>query len=321
MSARQAQARRGDPARKMAARDSLEDLAPEATGDAAGSKPAARLDPGLYIVATPIGNLEDVTLRALRILTQADVIACEDTRTTGILLSRYGIHTACLPYHDRNAARVRPALLNRLREGQRVAVVSDAGTPLISDPGFKLVREAAAMGIAVVPVPGPSSVLAALVAAGLPTDRFLFAGFLPVRSAARRGVATELAGVPATLIFLESPRRLADSLADLAAVLGAREATVARELTKKFEELRRGTLATLAAHYAEAGAPKGEVVLVVAPPGKAATEQDDIDAQLREALLSLRVADAAAAVATRTGLPRRALYARALELAREAPPK
>jgi len=285
------------------------------------SKPASpRPAPGLYVVATPIGNLGDVTLRALDILRAADVVACEDTRVTGRLLAAYGIRASMTAYHDHNAERARPILMQRLQRGEIVALVSDAGTPLVSDPGYRLVAEAAAAGIAITALPGASSVLAALAVAGLPTDRFLFVGFLPPRRAARREALAEVAPVRASLVVLEAPHRLAEALDDMAATLGARPAAVARELTKLYEEVRRGSLPELAAHYAAAGAPKGEVVVVVGPPAAdaaPAASEAEIDARLAVALETASVRDAAAAVAADCGLPRRTVYARALALARE----
>lgn len=275
---------------------------------------AARPQPGLYIVATPIGNLGDVTLRALETLAAADVIACEDTRITRRLLDRYGIETRLVAYHDHNAEQTRPRLLARLDEGAVVAQVSDAGTPLVSDPGYKLVAAAIEAGHRVVPLPGASASLAALVAAGLPTDRFFFEGFLPAKSGARRTRISELKTLPATLLLYESGPRLPDSLADLAEGLGARPAAVCRELTKAFEEARRDTLDALAAFYAEAGPPRGEIVIVVGAPGAEESSEADLDVALKAALATLSVKDAAAAVATATGLPRRAVYARALAL-------
>lgn len=286
-------------------------------GGSAGRHKA--LAKGLHIVSTPIGNLGDITLRALDTLAGADAVVCEDTRVTGRLLKRFNIESPLIAYHDHNAARVRPMLIERLKRGDIVALVSDAGTPLISDPGYRLVSEAAALGIAVTAAPGASAVLAALVLAGLPTDRFLFAGFLPSKAGQRRRVLAELARVPASLIFYEAPPRIAASLADMASVLGDREAAVARELTKLHEEVRRGTLNALAAHYGDAGAPKGELVVVVAPPAKdAPPDAESVDGALRDALASLSVRDAAAAVAAETGLPRRGVYARALAISRGA---
>ncbi len=278
-----------------------------------------RLAPGLYVVATPIGNARDISLRALDVFAAAAVIACEDTRVTGNLLAIHGVAARRTPYHDHNAARVRPRLLARIARGEAVVLATDAGTPLISDPGYKLVAEAVAAGFMVTTVPGATAPVAALTISGLPTDRFLFAGFLPPRRAARRRALAELATVAATLVILESPRRLAAALADMAAVLGPRPAVVARELTKRFEELRRGTLAELADEYRERGAPRGEVVVVVGPPSPSATEDahddESIDIRLREALATQSVRDAVAEVAAATGVPRKRVYARALELA------
>ncbi|HEX4195507.1 MAG TPA: 16S rRNA (cytidine(1402)-2'-O)-methyltransferase [Stellaceae bacterium] len=282
-----------------------------------GEKP--RLPSGLYVVATPIGNLRDITLRALDVLAAADVIACEDTRVTEKLTSRYGLASARLPYHEHNAERMRPVLLEKMKAGAVVALVSDAGTPLISDPGFKLVRAAIAEGIAVTTLPGPSAALAALVLSGLPSDRFFFQGFLPPKETARRRVLGEIAPLQATLIIYETGPRLAATLADMADVLGARPAAVARELTKLYEELRRGSLPELAAHYAEAGGPKGEIVIVVGgadeAAARAAISDDDIDAALKTALATMSVKDASTAVADATGRPRRDVYQRALALA------
>jgi 16S rRNA (cytidine1402-2'-O)-methyltransferase len=275
---------------------------------------------GLYLVATPIGNARDVTLRALDILAAVDVIACEDTRVTGKLMTIYGIDTPLLSYREHTAERLRPQLIKRLNNGETVALVSDAGTPLVSDPGYKLVRACIEAHLPVTPVPGPSSVLAAAVISGLPMDRFLFAGFLPPRAAARRRALADLAPVPATQVFLESPRRLASSLADMADVLGDRSAAVARELTKVFEEVRRGTLVQLARHYRAEGPPKGEVTVVVAPgapvPDISATE---VERLLGIALARLSVRDAVAQVAAATGLPRSQVYDRALSLKRGTP--
>jgi len=268
------------------------------------------------VVATPIGNARDITLRALDLLNSADIIACEDTRVTRKLLIIHGIKTPTLAYHDHNAARVRPRLMERLNKGEIVALVSDAGTPLISDPGYRLVSEVRKAGLAVTALPGASAPLAALATAALPTDKFLFAGFLPGKSNARRRALTELAEVPATLVFFEAAPRLAASLRDMAAELGARQAAVLRELTKKFEETRHGGLADLADHYQSSGPPKGEIVVLVAPPdGTAAVlGQAEIDALLLAALGRGSVKDAAREVAERTRLPRRDLYNRALAL-------
>ncbi len=288
---------------------------------AAPSKRAdAPLDPGLYLVATPIGNLGDMSARALDVLARVDLVACEDSRVTGRLLAHFGIRAKLAPYHDHNAARARPKLIARLARGETVALVSDAGTPLVSDPGYRLVGAAIEAGIAVHPVPGASAPLAALVASGLPSDRFLVSGFLPAKGAARRRALAELAPVAATLVVLESPRRLAASLEDMAAVLGPRPAAVARELTKRHEELRRGPLDALARHYREAGAPRGEVVVVIGPPGAddaPEADPDALDERLRAALETLSLREAAARVAAETGIARRVVYARALALTRE----
>ena len=282
------------------------------------------LPPGLYVVATPIGNLGDVTLRALQTLAGADLIACEDTRVTRTLLDRYGITTRLTPYHDHNAAQARPMLLQALAGGAAVALVSDAGTPLISDPGFKLVRAAVEAGHVVTPLPGASALLAALAVAGLPTDQFLFAGFLPPKQAARRARIAELARIPATLVLYETAPRIAATLVDLAAGLGERDAALCRELTKLHEEVRRGDLATLAQACA-ASEPRGELVLVIAPPqAPARVSADDADALLRQALDRASLKDAVGEVADATGLPRREVYQRALALTKEtddaAPP-
>jgi 16S rRNA (cytidine1402-2'-O)-methyltransferase len=271
--------------------------------------------PGLYLTALPIGNAGDITLRALDLLRDADVIACEDTRTTGRLMSIYGIATKLIAYHEHNAAEMRPQLLRRIAEGQAVALVSDAGMPLISDPGYKLARAARDEGLMVTCLPGASAPLVGLLLSGLPSDRFLFAGFPPPKSAARRTFLAELAPIAATLILFEAPHRLPECVADLAAVFGDREAAVTRELTKLFEEVRRGPLPELAAHYAEAGPPKGEIVIVIAPPGAAARPTgEDLSAQLRRALAGMSLRDAVEAVATATGEPKREVYRLALDL-------
>ena len=249
----------------------------------------ARLSSGLHIIATPIGNLGDITLRALEALAGADVIACEDTRVTRKLLDRYAIATSLIPYHEHNAAKARPQLLRRLADGAAIALVSDAGTPLVSDPGFKLVREATLAGHAVTALPGASAVLAGLAVAGLPTDQFFFAGFLPPKEAARRARIAELSRIPATLVLFESGPRVAATLADLAAGLGqTREAALCRELTKLHEEIRRGELAALASAYSGTE-PRGEIVLVVAPPqAPVQISAADTERMLREALARLR---------------------------------
>lgn len=275
--------------------------------------------PGLYLTATPIGNIGDLTFRARDLLAAADLIVCEDTRVTRKLLTAYGISTPTASYHDHNAAKVRPRLVRRLVAGDRLALVSDAGTPLISDPGYRLVREAIAAGVMVTALPGASAVLAGLSLADLPTDRFLYLGFLPTKSGARCRVLDEVEAVDATLVVLEAPRRLAAALADMAARLGPRPAAVARELTKLFEEVRRGSLDQLAAYYAEAGPPKGEVVVVIGPPTDERVAE--IDAPLIEAMRSMTLSAAVATVAGDTGAARRRVYRRALELAGKGPPK
>jgi 16S rRNA (cytidine1402-2'-O)-methyltransferase len=315
-------------AKSRAASGRSEDGRLEPIGAAPGSKstePEAeaevtRLSPGLYIVATPIGNLGDITLRGLDVLRRADAIVCEDTRVTAKLALRYGLAAQRVAYHDHNAEAMRPRLIARLAAGGALALVSDAGTPLVSDPGFKLVRAAVAAGISVTAVPGASAALAALTLAGLPTDRFLFAGFLPVKSGARRRALRELAAVPASLIFYETAPRLADALVDMAAMLGERPAAVARELTKLHEEVRRDGLGALAEHYARHGPPRGEIVVVVGPPvAAAAATAGDLDAQLLAALEGASLREASAAVAAATGLPRRQVYARALALQGKRP--
>ncbi len=275
------------------------------------------LAPGLYVTATPIGNAADISARALSVLREADGIIAEDTRVTGKLLTIHGISNTLIVYNDHNAPVQRPKILARLREGQRLALVTDAGTPLVSDPGYKLVREVSEEGLPVFAVPGPSAALAALSIAGLPSNKFLFAGFLPHKSGERKTVLESLRDIPASLILFESAQRLAASLADMASVLGNREAAVAREITKLHEEVKRGTLAELARFYADAPTPKGEVTLVVAPPEKARASTANADSLLRQALVHMPVSAAAALVAEATGENRRALYARALELKAE----
>lgn len=275
--------------------------------------PETLLDPGLYIVATPIGNLGDLSPRAADILRRADVIAVEDSRVTAGLLRHIGTKTPMVPYHDHSAEGVRPALIARMAT-QAVALVSDAGTPLISDPGFKLVRDARAAGHLVVTIPGPCAAVAALTLAGLPTDRFLFVGFLPSKLHARAEAIAEVATIRATLVMYESGPRLGACLAALLEGLGDREAAVTREISKKFEEAVTGTLSTLAERYADAP-PRGEIVIVVAPPGEAPpASAEDGDAALVEALTRLSTGQAASEVAKKLGLDRKALYARALEL-------
>jgi 16S rRNA (cytidine1402-2'-O)-methyltransferase len=276
---------------------------------------ARPLEAALYLVATPIGNLGDITLRALETLAAADIVACEDTRVSRVLLARYGIRRRTTAYHEHNSAEAGPKLIAALEAGQSVALISDAGTPLISDPGYRLVGEAQEKNIRVVPIPGASAALAALTASGLPSDAFLFAGFLPVKAGQRLSRLQELKGVPATLIFFESPRRLADTLVSMVEALGgARKAAIGRELTKTFEEMRPGTLAALADHYAAADTPKGEIVICVGPPEDAAGEPADIDRLLLSLSAEMPASKAAAEAAKMTGGERQALYRRLLEL-------
>lgn len=278
--------------------------------------PARPLEPALYIVATPIGNLGDVTLRALETLAGASIVAAEDTRVTRVLLDRFGIARRAFSYHEYNADEAGPKLIAAIASGQSVALVSDAGTPLVSDPGYRLVRLALDAGLKVVPVPGASSVVTALSAAGLPSDAFFFAGFLPQKQKARRDRLAEIGTIPGTLIYFESPNRLPQSLADAAAVLGPdRQASVCRELTKTFEEFRRGSLSALAEHYQAHPEVKGEVVVIVGPPEAIpAPEGEALDEILRSLLPDLSTAQAATEAARRTGLPRKELYQRLLEL-------
>jgi 16S rRNA (cytidine1402-2'-O)-methyltransferase len=273
------------------------------------------LAPGLHLVATPIGNLRDITIRALETLAAADVIACEDTRITRRLLDHYGIATPLIPYHEHNAAAARPKLLARLAAGEAVALVSDAGTPLVSDPGFKLVRAAREAGRPVIAAPGASALLTALTSSGLPTDRFFFEGFLPTKDGQRKGRIAELSRVPATLILYESGSRAARTLSALAEGLGPRQAAVCRELTKLHEEVRRGALTELAEHYAKDAETRGEFTIVIEPPAEAtAPDAEEVDALLRRALQNASVKDAVSDVAAATGLPRREIYQRALAL-------
>ncbi len=275
--------------------------------------PQNALEPGLYIVATPIGNLGDLTPRAADILARADVIAVEDSRVTAKLLHHIGIKRPMTPYHDHSAEGVRPGLIARMAT-EAVALVSDAGTPLISDPGFKLVRDARAAGHLVVTIPGPCAAVAALTLAGLPTDRFLFIGFLPSKAHARAEAIAEVATIRATLVMYESGPRLSACLSALAEGLGDREAAVTREITKKFEEAVTGSLTQLATRYADAP-PRGEIVIVVAPPGEAPpASQEDGDTALAEALTRLSTGQAASEVAKKLGLDRKTLYARALAM-------
>jgi 16S rRNA (cytidine1402-2'-O)-methyltransferase len=274
-------------------------------------KPAA----GLYLVATPIGNLGDITLRALEVLAGVDLIACEDTRITHRLTERYAITARLTPYHEHNAASARPKLLERLAQGASIALVSDAGTPLISDPGFKLVREVCAAGFSVVALPGPSSVLTALSVAALPTDRFFFEGFLPPKQTARRARLTELSRLDATLVLFESGSRVQETLADLSAIMGGRDAAICREMTKMHEEINRGPLAELAQSAATLET-RGEFVLVIGPraEGSELMTADEVDDLLRDRLTRDSVKDAVAHAVEVSGRPRREIYARALEL-------
>ena len=276
---------------------------------------AQALDPGLYIIATPIGNLRDISLRALDTLAAADEVLAEDTRVARRLLDAHNLRAKLSPYHDHNGAKRRPEILAKLGDGGVIALISDAGTPMVSDPGWKLSRDALDAGHKVFPVPGASALLAGLVASGLPSDRFMFCGFLPPKSGARKRAALDLAAVPSTLVFYESGPRLADCLRDLSDTLGgARDAAVARELTKLFEETRRGSLADLATHYAENGPPKGEIVVLIGPPEKIEASEESIDAALTEALKSQSVKHASAEIAELFGLPKRNVYQRALAL-------
>ncbi|MBE9603406.1 16S rRNA (cytidine(1402)-2'-O)-methyltransferase [Acetobacteraceae bacterium H6797] len=273
------------------------------------------------LVATPIGNLGDFSPRALAAIKAAEVVLCEDTRVTGSLLARHGVSVTLVPFHDHNEAEHTPRLIERMRGGTRFVLVSDAGMPLMSDPGYRLVRAAIEAGLTVSAVPGPNAALTALCLSGLPPHPFLFMGFLPARGGPRQAeigkiAAMEKAGLAATLVFYEAPHRAGEALADLARGLGARQAALARELTKRFEEVVRGTLPELAARFAETP-PRGEVVLVVGPPEEGSAPAADLDSMLREAMQSMSLRDAAASVAAATGLPRKAVYARALELGRE----
>jgi 16S rRNA (cytidine1402-2'-O)-methyltransferase len=279
---------------------------------------APKSPPGLYLVATPIGNLGDITLRALETLAGVDIVACEDTRITRRLTDRYAITALLKPYHEHNAALARPKILERLAQGASIALVSDAGTPLISDPGFKLVREACAAGHPVIALPGPSSVLSALSVAALPTDRFFFEGFLPPKQAARRARLTELARIDATLVMFESGNRVQDTLADLAGIMGGRDAAICRELTKMHEQVTRAKLSELALS-ADTLETRGEFVLVIGPlaAGAQAMTEDALDDLLRASLRRDSVKDAVAHAVELSGRPRREIYARALELAIE----
>ncbi|MBZ9789802.1 16S rRNA (cytidine(1402)-2'-O)-methyltransferase [Rhizobium sp. 3T7] len=279
------------------------------------SIPARPLEPALYLVATPIGNLGDITLRALETLAGADVLACEDTRVTRVLLDRYGIQNRPYAYHEHNADEAGPRLLQALKSGKSVALVSDAGTPLVSDPGYRLAQNAIEADYRVIPIPGASAPLAALVGSGLPNDAFLFAGFLPTKDKARRDRLAEFEAVPATLMFFESPHRIAATLAAAADVLGGdRVASVCRELTKTYEEFRRGTLAELAAHYSGVDSVKGEIVLVIGPPPERPVEPSNVDAILADLAKTLPTSKAAAEASRLTGISKKELYQRLLDM-------
>lgn len=282
---------------------------------------APKATPGLHLVATPIGNLGDITLRALETLAGVDIIACEDTRITRRLTERYAISALLKPYHEHNAALARPKILERLAQGASIALVSDAGTPLISDPGFKLVREACAAGFQVTALPGPSSVLTALAVAALPTDRFFFEGFLPPKQTARRARLTELARIDATLVMFDSGNRVQDTLADLAGIMGDRDAAICREMTKLHEEIKRGPVSQLA-QAADTLETRGEFVLVIGPPaGTAVMAADELDELLLNSLRHDSVKDAVAHAVELSGRPRREIYARALELSKRRDPE
>lgn len=294
-----------------------------ASGDPPERARPSEAPPGLSLVATPIGHLGDLSPRALAVLGGVDAVLCEDTRVTGQLLARHGMSVPLLPLHDHNEAEMVPRVLDRLRAGQRLALASDAGTPLVSDPGYRLVRAVIEAGLPLTAIPGPNAAVMALTLSGLPPHPFLFLGFLPPKAGPRAAAigklrAAERAGLSATLVLHEAPHRLAEALAALGEGLGQdRPAAVARELTKRFEEVRRGTLSELAAHYAAEEA-RGEICIVVGPAPEETAGEADLDAQLRAALAGASLRDAAALVAAATGLPRKQVYARALELSREA---
>ena len=294
--------------------------APESSGRGGESKPpSGPSPPGLVLIATPIGNAADISARALAVLASANMVACEDTRVTAKLFAVHGLETPMLPYHEHNARSQRPKLIRRMKDGETVALVSDAGMPTISDPGYKLVAACINESIAVSCIPGASAVTTALALSGLPTDRFFFQGFLPNKKPKRRRVLSALATIPGSLVVMESAKRLATMLADAHQCLGIRDAAVTRELTKRFEEVRRGPLEELATHYAEAGPPKGEVTVVIGPPNSATSEIDPavLDEMLLGTLANASVRDAANAIAAETGLARRTVYKRALELNKE----
>lgn len=275
---------------------------------------AEKLPGGLYVTATPIGHLGDVTLRALATMAAADILLCEDTRTTAKLLERYGIRTKLMAYHEHNAAKVRPAILRSLGEGQAIALVSDAGMPLVSDPGYRLVADCVAEGLPVTAVPGASAVLTALALSGLPTDRFMFLGFLPAKSGERRKLLNEFVALKTTLIAFESPHRIADALLDVAQVLGSRRVAVSRELTKLHEEVLRGTAMEVHGVLSTRPSVKGEITLVIAPSEQNTVQasEADIESAIDAALQSMPSAKAAADVAKRFDLSKKDIYARIL---------
>lgn len=283
---------------------------------------SARLRHALVLVSTPIGNLSDISFRAREALAQVDAVLCEDTRTSGVLMAAHGIKTKLIALHDHNEDARAPGLVAAMQSGARYALISDAGTPLVSDPGYRLTRAAIDAGLDVGAVPGPNAALLALTLSGLPPHPFLFSGFLPVKTGPRQAALARLAnaeaaGLAATLIFYEAPHRLAETLADAAAIFGPRPAAVCRELTKHYEEIRRASLPELAAHYATT-APRGEITLVIGPATAAPATAEDLDAALASALAQLTLKDAVDAVTTATGLPRRQVYARALALGKTA---
>lgn len=276
-----------------------------------------KFENGLYVTATPIGNLGDITLRALDLLREADLIACEDKRVSGKLLSYYDIKTPMISYHDHNAQVVMPKLINELQNGKIIALISDAGTPLISDPGYRLVNECQNEGIVVTSLPGASAILCALTNAGLPTNNFLFQGFLPPKMQARQKEIGKFSTVDASLIYYESPKRLLASLKDILSVLGNRETAICRELTKLYEEVRKDKISNLIEFYENKPSPKGEIVIVVSPPNKNEGQIDDLDAALKDALKTLTVKEAVAAVTYMTGKKRKEVYKRALEVSKD----
>lgn len=274
---------------------------------------AEKLVPGLYVVATPIGNLGDITIRALATLAAADAILCEDTRTTAKLLERYAIRTKLLPYHEHNAAKVRPGIIEKLRSDMALALVSDAGMPLVSDPGYRLVAEAATSGIAVTTCPGPSAVLTGLVLSGLPTDRFTFLGFLPTRAGERKRLYAEFAGLKSTLIFFESPHRIVATLAEIETAWPGRKIAVTRELTKLHEEVLRGSAGELGERLAARASIRGEITVVAGPPPENISASDnEIDAAIAQALETMPAGRAAAEIARRFALGKKEIYARIL---------